>query len=587
VLSRVRTALVAGAALTLLGSVGASTAGANPLPAHQVIFSEGFFGSDPAGPVLQGAKPGGAPWVLQDSNVTVRRDGSFDLTVHRFVIPTAPFRGTNPVPSMSASLFCGDTLIGTSAATPLSTPDGNATFSGDFGTPTPGCKALVLLHPATNTAAYIGFARAEQRGRGVFFSEEFAGSDPAGPVFAGAKPGGAPWVLQDSNVSVRVDGSFDLTVHRFVIPTAPFSGTNPVPSMSATLFCGQRKIGTSAVTPLSTPDGNATFSGNFGTPTPFCRATVLLNPATNTAAYIGVTQPANLKPSRYLLAGPSVFPEGIAEGRDGHSFFTGSSNNGTIFKGTTASPATSTFLPAGSDGRTAATGMKVDARNRLIIDGAATGTVFVYDAAGGALLHRFSTGRTNDFLNDVAIAPNGDVFVTDSLQPFLYRIPERALDRDAPMDAALPVFKQFAPDEIVFEAGFNLNGLVVTPEGRFVLTADTNSGLLYRIDLVTKKVTKIDLGGVVVGGDGLLLFGHELLVVDANNPPGNAVVRIDLARDFASGTVVSRTTDPSLRTPTTMASDSGQLLVVNSQFAARNTGQAPALPFDVVRIDRP
>jgi len=64
------------------------------------------------------------------------------------------------------------------------------------------------------------------------------------------------------------------------------------------------------------------------------------------------------------------------------------------------------------------------------------------------------------------------------------------------------------------------------------------------------------------------------------------VVRIALDRGLASGTVVRRATDPSFKDPTTAALVGRSLLVVNSQFSVRGTGEEPG-PFTVSRVRAP
>ena len=61
---------------------------------------------------------------------------------------------------------------------------------------------------------------------------------------------------------------------------------------------------------------------------------------------------------------------------------------------------------------------------------------------------------------------------------------------------------------------------------------------------------------------------------------------VDLDRDLTSGTVVSRTSDPSFDDPTTIARAGRDLLVVNSQFETRSAGGTPD-PFTVSRIPVP
>jgi Cu-Zn family superoxide dismutase len=298
------------------------------------------------------------------------------------------------------------------------------------------------------------------------------------------------------------------------------------------------------------------------------------------AAIAAASAGSTPRPSSYALPGDNVFPEGIAfQERTGH-FFAGSTGDGTVFRGHVKKASATPFLPAGGDGRTFVTGMKVDDGGRLYVAGAASGLVFVYDTKTGNLIRSFTTGFAGpQFLNDIALAPNGDAFVTDSLRPVLYRVPAGEV-RSGAGQGTLEVWLDFAGTPIVYEAGFNLNGIVAHPHGAFLVVVQSNTGELFRISLRTKAVVQIDLGGESVAGDGLALRGRTLFAVARPD-----IAKVKLSGDLTSGDVVSRTSDPSLRFPTTLAIARGRLLVVNSQFDQR--GGTPELPFTVSSIEIP
>jgi hypothetical protein len=52
-----------------------------------------------------------------------------------------------------------------------------------------------------------------------------------------------------------------------------------------------------------------------------------------------------------------------------------------------------------------------------------SGTLYVYDIETKELLARFETGEGGS-INDVAISKYGDVYFTDSIRPFIYRVSE-------------------------------------------------------------------------------------------------------------------------------------------------------------------
>src|SRR6185295_18272202 len=199
--------------------------------------------------------------------------------------------------------------------------------------------------------------------------------------------------------------------------------------------------------------------------------------------------------------------------------------------------------------------------------------MFIYSTENRKLIAKFNNGVQPTFINDVAIAPSGAAYFTDSLSPFLYRVA-----RD---DGKFKFTRwlDFTGTPLVFQPGFNVNGIAATSNGKYLIVVQSNTGKLFRITISSKKVVEIDLGGAsVTNGDGIWLRGHTLYVSRNSN---ELIVKIRLADDFASGRVVSSTTDASFGFPTTIAQAGDRLLVVNSQFDKRGPGLMPELPFTV------
>ena len=286
--------------------------------------------------------------------------------------------------------------------------------------------------------------------------------------------------------------------------------------------------------------------------------------------------------SVYPLPGEKVFPEGIAlDGATG-DFFVGSTTDGTIFSSNVSRPGVEAgvFSPSGADGRTTAIGMKTDGAGRLFVAGGDTGQMFVYDTATGALIESFDNGQEMTFVNDVTLTPDGSAFFTDSMNPELYRVfPDGAGGYE--MEAYL----NLEGTPIRYGEGFNLNGIASSADGRYLVTVKSATGELFRIDTTTKDVALIDTGGAdLTNGDGLLLDGQTLYVVRNQQ---ELILPVELSADFLSGTAGEPFTDESFMYPTTIAQSSGaDLLVVNSQFDARETGN-PELPFNVSGVQIP
>ncbi|PNY82207.1 superoxide dismutase [Deinococcus koreensis] len=283
--------------------------------------------------------------------------------------------------------------------------------------------------------------------------------------------------------------------------------------------------------------------------------------------------------STYTLPGNAVYPEGIAHRAGSQNFYVGSTTDGTIFRGTLGKAATEVFLAPTAE-RPTAIGMKVDEQGRLFIAGGPSGKVFVYDTASKALIQAFSTpAATATFLNDVTLTPDA-AYITDSQRPVLFRI-----GRTAGGLGTLESWLDFTGTPLQYVAGFNLNGIASTPDGKYLIVVQSNTGKLFRITVADKSVTEINLGGAAVtSGDGILLSGQTLYVVRNS---AVLIVPVALSADFSSGTLGTAFTDPSLRFPTTIAQEGNRLLVVNSQFDKRGPGLTPELPFTVSNVALP
>jgi sugar lactone lactonase YvrE len=300
------------------------------------------------------------------------------------------------------------------------------------------------------------------------------------------------------------------------------------------------------------------------------------------AAALALPAAVDAKPriDAYVLPEPTLFPEGVAydEGRD--RYFVSSQSNGAILSGDPDRPAAPLLSPPGAGGRANANGLDTDRQGRrLFVAGGQTAKLFRLNARTGATTGTFALG-TGSYANDVGVTRHRGVFVTDSLQPVLWRVGARAAS-----GAAEP-WLDLTTTPIAYATGFNLNGIEATRNGRRLVAVQTNTGQLWRISTKTKRVREIILRGGerVTNGDGLVLRGRTLYVV--RNAQGE-IVKVKLAKSLASGRIVRRTTNASFRFPTTADIARGRMLVVNSQFDRRGAGQPPERPFTLSSIPIP
>lgn len=269
-------------------------------------------------------------------------------------------------------------------------------------------------------------------------------------------------------------------------------------------------------------------------------------------------------------------PEGIAVGK-GHTFYVGSIPTGAIFMGSLRTGQGDLLVPP-QDGR-AAIGLDYDERSgSLFVAGGPTGQAYVYDGDSGETLAVYQlTAPDNVFINDVIVTRQAAYFTNSSAAVF-YRLP-LGPGGSLPDESEIEEIPLGGDFEQV--AGFNSNGIVATPNGEWLIIVNSTLGTLYRVDPLSGEATLIDLGGATVeNGDGLLLHGHTLYVVQNQL---NQIAVIELAPDFLSGEVVDLIEDSNFRVPTTIARFGRYLYAVNARFG---TPPTPDTEYEVVQVLR-
>ncbi|MDF1504617.1 hypothetical protein [Roseisolibacter sp. H3M3-2] len=308
-----------------------------------------------------------------------------------------------------------------------------------------------------------------------------------------------------------------------------------------------------------------------------CQDVVPLAPAD--APRAGKAAAAGGLPDAYVLPGTRVFPEGIAVDPRRQRVYVTSTTSGAIFYGDLRDATLADSIPGGVDGRTTAIGIDVGSDGELFVAGGATGRVFVLSPDGATLAALQAASGTPTFVNDVAVVRGDTAYVTDSQNPVIYRVYE------GPTGWVVEPWLPLAGTLIEYTTGFNLNGIAASPDGRTLYVVQSNTGELFAIDVATRAVTQVDLGGAALtNGDGLEVTGGNRLTVLRNQE--ELLVEIRLRDGGTAGEIVSQTTDPSFRYPTTFVEARGRYLVVNSQFDARSAGTPPVLPFTVSVIPK-
>lgn len=281
-------------------------------------------------------------------------------------------------------------------------------------------------------------------------------------------------------------------------------------------------------------------------------------------------QQASVPRAVRTIALPAVteFPEGVGSDAQGRIYVASAMNasvtrlapdgsNAEIF----AAPNLIVASTATNFARTL--GLKVDALGRVWVAGGRTAQVSVL-GADRQVLARLAIPRAGSVLNDLVVLPDA-AYVTDTPQPVLWRISLNGSEIGAPEP-----WIDFTGTPLEYGPGRNVNGIAADAAGKYLVVVQMDKGLLFRIDIATKAVTAIDIGGEPLSNtDGLILRGDTLY---AMRQAEGEVVTIKMAPDLSSGKVVSRFRDPALGWIATAAISGDELFVVNTQFNVREAG---------------
>lgn len=285
-------------------------------------------------------------------------------------------------------------------------------------------------------------------------------------------------------------------------------------------------------------------------------------------------------PDEVLLHDPGLYPEGVEW--DGARFLVSSAARGTV---TAVHDDGSLEEFAAADGFTSSLGLHLDAaRGRLLVAGADFAAVGDPQVAGEAKLaiHDLSTGRRlhlvdlgtlrprgRHLANDVAVDPDGNAYVTDSLSPLIYKVTP---------DGRASVLVE---DARLTGEGIGLNGIEYLPSGHLLVSL-ASARTLYRVPLdAPQQPAEVRLSEPVAA-DGLLLLPDGAVVTPAPFHPAVLEMRSD--DGWASARVTRRHPTSPGATTTTAALRDGAVYALNAHFAGMG-GPQPVATFEIFRAD--
>ncbi|MCG3193650.1 MAG: hypothetical protein DIJKHBIC_02904 [Thermoanaerobaculia bacterium] len=268
-------------------------------------------------------------------------------------------------------------------------------------------------------------------------------------------------------------------------------------------------------------------------------------------------------PVRFLLRDASLIPEGIAYDAVGRRFYVGSIARRKIVA--VDSHGRSRDLSRRQDGLDSVLGIRVDQARRALFAVATNAdsrppqsplrnAVVRYDLRTGRLTDKWSIPEAVQ-LNDVAVAADGTLYVTDSGGGSVFRRKGN--------DSA---FRRLG-EPGAFRAA---NGITATPAGVVYVAVGTG---LMRVEPATGRAERVLQGGdTVTGGiDGLYWHDGDLVGIQ-NGPNPGRVVRIGLVDSgsrVAGLTVLQSHHHPAFDIPTTGAIVGDEIFVIANSHVDR------------------
>jgi sugar lactone lactonase YvrE len=182
--------------------------------------------------------------------------------------------------------------------------------------------------------------------------------------------------------------------------------------------------------------------------------------------------------------------------------------------------------------------------------------VAAYDATTGERQAYYDLGSLSGgahFANDLTLDANGNLYVTDSFAPIIYKIDTAG---KASIFANNPLFKD--------ADGFNLNGIAWHKDG-YLLVGKYNSGGLFRVNLADPSdVKQVQLPEALKGADGIHLVDDQHLIVVQNMGADRTVQLV--STDGWKSAKLEREVKSVMSMPTAATDVDGSIYVLNSRL---------------------
>jgi len=302
---------------------------------------------------------------------------------------------------------------------------------------------------------------------------------------------------------------------------------------------------------------------------------------------------------KIIIKNEGLYPEGISYDAHRKVFYVSSVARGEIWR-VNLKGESELFIKSNEYPSTI--GLQVDAnRNRLIVCIADPGVggnskaksigklagVAIYDLISKKELAYYNLTPLNSssrhFANDIATDEKGNIYITDSFSPIIYKIDTHG---------KAGIFANYQKWDVT-DGKFGLNGIVYHPGG-FLIVSHYDSGKLYRVDVNDPaNVKELVFNNppekwTITGLDGLLLLNNNTLIAVNVDPSGrengNVVYRLVSNDDWGSFEIDALMLTSNTY-PTTLTNTGSGLFVLHSNLLELFTGnKSPKKTFEIERI---
>jgi DNA-binding beta-propeller fold protein YncE len=297
---------------------------------------------------------------------------------------------------------------------------------------------------------------------------------------------------------------------------------------------------------------------------------------------------ANAQTERIIFKAPLLYPEGVAYNPSNRLFYVSSVKTGSIG---TVDPGGKYSLFYRDSLLRSSFGMKVNpAGDRLWVcvsdptfskySSPATfkkmARLISLDIGTGKKVADIDLARLypgKHFANDLSLDDAGNIYVTDSYSPVIYKI-------NASGKASV-----FTTSELFKSEDVGLNGIAWHPGG-FLLVAHNTDGILFKIDAKEpKKISKVKLNTFFPGADGLLWQDNNNLVL-IQNKGVNKAFRLSSNDNWQSATINAATlAEDRFQNPTTGAIQENKIWLLNAKLnELSDSTMAPSREFSIQAV---